>query len=180
MAFRKDCGFVAGPAGKSTGTGKGRTRRTIPRAGSRAKSAAGKAPLGAADNVDVKVKRTLSRTAKMAGRTAITKGGVKSVRKTTASSEKKLGALVAKALPGWKIVDTSANAGGVEDAFVRIERGPSIADLRRKFLHEDGAEDADIFDSEDGRMSVRIRPEQGGDAKTADVGPDGKVTIVQG
>lgn len=70
----------------------------------------------------------------------------------------------------------------MEDEFVKVDQAPSIADLKRKFLRGDDAQDdADSpFETDDGRVPVRIRPEEGGDAKTADVGPDGKVTIVQG
>ena len=94
---------------------------------------------------------------------------------------RKATAALAKEFPGWKIVETPAQqAGSMEDEFVKIDQGPSIADLKRKFLPDDVQDDADPFDADDGRLPVRIRPEQGGDAKTADIGPDGKITIVQG
>ena len=94
-----------------------------------------------------------------------------------------LAAVVSKAMPGWRIVETPAQkAGKVEDGFVKIDQGPSIADLKRKFLRGDDAQDdaGNPFEADDGRIPVRIRPDTGGDAKTADIGPDGKVTIVQG
>ena len=90
--------------------------------------------------------------------------------------------VIAKALPGWKIDEKFSQKADVEDSDMKIDEGPSIADLKRKFLRSDDAQDSaeDAFDADDGRVSVRIRPEVGGDAKTADVGPDGNVTIVQG
>ena len=159
---------VAGTKSKSgSGPGriKSRTRTAVAPAGKRA----------SASSANVAVRKVAApRASKMATKP-------RRASSTTGGLAKRVTAAVAKALPGWKIVDSpTALAGKMEDEYVRIDKGPSIVDLKRKFLHDDVQDGADPFVADDGRVSVRIRPEKGGDAKTADVGRDGKVTIVQG
>jgi hypothetical protein len=91
---------------------------------------------------------------------------------------------VTEQLPGWKLSRTQAVA---EDAAVgaaaRLTPGPTIAELRRKFLGDaaDGADsvEAGAAPSATRIKSVLIEPEDGGPAKVADF-VDGKLTIVQG
>ena len=105
-------------------------------------------------------------------------------RRAADAARKKLDGAVAKELPGWEIVPDEparkANAAEDQDMANSTEQVPSIADLKRKFLGEDAADDTDNAFETDDRKPVRIRPKKGGASKTADVGPDGKVTIVQG
>jgi hypothetical protein len=96
-------------------------------------------------------------------------------------------ALVAAQLPGWKLAPDSSpptQVAGEEDGVMKSEHGPSINQLRRKFLGDDAADGAadssDIFaDVDESRETVRVEPRRGGPAKTADI-KNGKVSIVQG
>src|SRR4051812_25371320 len=84
-----------------------------------------------------------------------------------------LEALVAREMPGWKIdSDAELVVDDVEDHSMRSERGPSIAELRRKFLGDADAADnsPDAFAEVDRKVeTVRIKPSGGGPAKVADV-----------
>ncbi len=120
--------------------------------------------------------------AKMAVKTAKEAAPTKRKAAAKVSRSRNLAAVVKRGLPGYMLVERPLEkADKMEDGFVRIDQGPSLADLKRKFFGDDQADSAgDAFDSDDGRISVRVRPEHGGDAKTADIGRDGRITIVQG
>jgi len=67
---------------------------------------------------------------------------------------------------------------------MKSEMGPDIRQIRKKFFGDDAADDAadgsDIFsDMDESRKTVRVKPEDGGPAKTADI-KNGKISIVQG
>lgn len=88
---------------------------------------------------------------------------------------------IAADLPGWKQVQRKPAAHDTSTA----ESGPSLADLRRKFLGADAAADGvadgtdDYGSTNQRRKTVTVQPEQGGPTKTADI-VNGKVKIVQG
>lgn len=84
-------------------------------------------------------------------------------------------------LPGWEL-DESVSDQDAEDNAVPTDQEPSLSYLKRKFLGEQSASDSDedLLDDQDDRTPVRVKPKRGGRSKTADVTPDGKVTIVQG
>jgi hypothetical protein len=95
----------------------------------------------------------------------------------------RLSAIVEKALPGWELAETAAQQpSGAEDNKMSIDQEPSISYLKRKFLGEDVSDSSEeaLFEEQDSRKPVRVKPKRGGQAKTADVTPDGHVTIVQG
>ena len=93
-------------------------------------------------------------------------------------------AILAAEMPGWKLAsDVGTMAPSVEDG-MKSERGPSLAQLRRKFLGDDAADAPDDAGDMLGELdtsveTVRIQPRKGGPAKTADI-KNGKVSIVQG
>ena len=90
--------------------------------------------------------------------------------------------LISTELPGWKIVADQEIAPAPMEEDMQSDQGPSIADLRRKFLTEDDADApageafADVDQSVE---TVRVQPRNGGPVKTADI-KNGKVAIVQG
>jgi hypothetical protein len=94
---------------------------------------------------------------------------------------------IAKDLPGFKL---ATKAAVVHDAVTGTleaeceEHGPSLKQLRRKFLGDsaDAAESTapdDYGAFESSRVSVRVEPKEGGPTKTADI-KGGKAKIVQG
>ena len=93
---------------------------------------------------------------------------------------------IAKDLPGFKLAQPAPvahDAAGALEAECE-EHGPSIQQLRKKFLGDsaDAAESAapdDYGAFESNRVSVRVEPKKGGPTKTADI-KGGKVKIVQG
>ena len=94
---------------------------------------------------------------------------------------------IAKDLPGFKLAEQSPVAHDAASAALEAEcaeHGPSIQQLRRKFLGDsaDSTESAapdDYGAFESNRVSVRVEPKKGGPTKTADI-KGGKVKIVQG
>jgi hypothetical protein len=88
-------------------------------------------------------------------------------------------------MPGWTLAhDESELMPGVEDTIMKSETGPSIAQLRSKFLGGSAVDAVDTGEDALGNVdtsveTVRIRPSRGGPAKTADI-KNGKVSIVQG
>ncbi|WP_289016293.1 hypothetical protein [uncultured Methylobacterium sp.] len=104
-------------------------------------------------------------------------------------SKKDVVAFIAEQMPDWKLVpdDTAATLGFDDSDMVssmRSEKGPSVEQLRRKFLRQDVADAPGDANSALGSVdtsvaTVRIQPKHGGPAKTADI-RDGRVIIVQG
>jgi hypothetical protein len=98
----------------------------------------------------------------------------------------KLESIVADKMPGWKIVPLSEYAesatAAAKEAGMKVDKGPSIARLRRKFGMADAADNAEPFAGPDPSVeTVQIQPPEGGTAKTADVNVEtGEVKIVQG
>ena len=107
-----------------------------------------------------------------------------------------IAAAVARDLPGFRVVKKTgfvAEASAVDAEKPCDDRGPTLQQLRRKFLGEaaDAADAADSAGAADGgaaddygamdakRVSVQVEPDEGGPAKTADV-ENGRVKIVQG
>lgn len=91
-------------------------------------------------------------------------------------------AVIRAQMPGWQIAKgTVAATGFLKANDMKTDKGPSIDQLRRKFLgtQDAGAERPTIADVNEGVQTVRIRPKDGGPAKTADI-RDGKISIVQG
>lgn len=94
-------------------------------------------------------------------------------------------ALVAKQLPGWKLVSGAVRGGpSKEDNAMQDEQGPSLAQLRRKFLGAnlaDGiADNVPVLGTADKSVqTVQVQNKRGGAIKTADI-KNGKVQIVQG
>jgi hypothetical protein len=94
---------------------------------------------------------------------------------------------IAKDLPGFRLakqapVAHDAVAGTLEAECE--EHGPSLKQLRRKFLGDaaDAQESAapdDYGAFESNRVSVRVEPKKGGPEKTVDI-KGGKAKIVQG
>jgi hypothetical protein len=94
--------------------------------------------------------------------------------------------LLSRRMPGWRLAapvdEPNFTADEVRD--MKVDSGPSIAALRQKFLDssQDAVRSAEVefapIDST--RETVRIEPERGGQAKTADVSDDGEIKIVQG
>jgi hypothetical protein len=96
--------------------------------------------------------------------------------------------VVAEQMPGWKLAPTMRlrSPSYMTEGDMKIETGPSIAQLRRKFLSDgasDGAltaDDSSILANVNRRVkTVQVEPKSGGPAKTADI-RGGKITIVQG
>lgn len=96
--------------------------------------------------------------------------------------------MVSEQLPGFK--PTSAGPS-LADAAARsavksVRPGLSVEELRRKFYGDDSADaseavdESQLLDSAPRVGSVMVEPIDGGPAKTADIGPDGSVKIVQG
>jgi hypothetical protein len=89
-------------------------------------------------------------------------------------------------MPDWLLVgdDERSEADPKDNLKMKIDKTPSIADLRRKYF---GGGDVDGGAADSGPkykmaknvQTVRIKPRRGGPAKTADI-KNGKVTIVQG
>ena len=99
-----------------------------------------------------------------------------------------LQALISDKMPGWRLVKRIASPGFTSDertADMKVDLGPSIEKLRRKFLGPDNAQDAgsgnadEFAPADDARETVQIEPEDGGPAKTADIRGD-QIKIVQG
>jgi hypothetical protein len=112
------------------------------------------------------------------------KAGSRSRRSGQSAEREQLAAKVAQALPDWELCEPAPHSEEAvaedQDMGADVEQGPSIEELKRKFLGEDAADSGPEEFATDDRKPVRIRPKKGGAAKTADVSPDGKVTIVQG
>lgn len=92
-----------------------------------------------------------------------------------------LQASVAADLPGWKVVSNEKlSLPNQEVSDMRTDEGPSIAQLRAKFLGQDaGSTNVPFAKVDDSVQTVRVQPRGGGPAKTADF-KNGKVSIVQG
>jgi hypothetical protein len=99
-----------------------------------------------------------------------------------------LQALISDKMPGWRLAKPVASPGFTSDertADMKVDLGPSIEKLRRKFLNPNNAQDrgpdnADEFaPADEARETVQIEPEDGGPAKTADI-RGGQIKIVQG
>lgn len=91
-------------------------------------------------------------------------------------------AVVKEQMPGWQIAKgTVSVAGSFRMSDMKSETGPTIEQLRRKFLgHQDAGIDAPALGEVDQSVqTVRVRPRDGGPAKTADI-RNGKISIVQG
>lgn len=91
---------------------------------------------------------------------------------------------VTEQLPGWRLSRTQAVAEDVSLAAAgKLTPGPTIAELRRKFLggSSDSADSAEESHAPTATRikSVLIEPEDGGPSKVADL-IEGKLTIVQG
>ena len=105
------------------------------------------------------------------------------------ASAKRLAAIVARQLPGYRLASPHAVvAPGFDSsdtvANMRSEKGPSIEQLRRKFLRDDAVDAAvgvgNALGSVDKAVAtVLVQPKGGGPAKTADI-RNGKIAIVQG
>jgi|GEM_PF-2860890 len=94
--------------------------------------------------------------------------------------------VIAEQMPGWKLApQTKLRSPGLfHEGDMKIETGPSIAQLRRKFLggeaDSDAVDESSMFAAVNRRVqTVQIEPKSGGPAKTADI-RGGKITIVQG
>lgn len=116
-----------------------------------------------------------------------TKAGGNGPRKARATrikagvAQTSLQASVATDLPGWKIVSNEKfTLSNLEASDMRTDEGPSIGQLRAKFLGQDAGGLNDPFAKVDASVqTVRVQPRGGGPAKTADF-KNGKVSIVQG
>jgi hypothetical protein len=94
---------------------------------------------------------------------------------------------IAKSLPGWKLATKAEDAHAAADPTSVKERdhGPTLRQLRAKFLGNDAAADNAADSPEDygtvdeARTSVNVEPDEGGAAKTADI-ENGEAKIVQG
>lgn len=117
-------------------------------------------------------------------------GAVGAARKKTigdAAGKTSLAAIVAEQMPGWKLAPEMKlrSPDLAMEGDVKIDTGPSIAQLRRKFLgggdaDEGVADESTILADVNRRVkTVQIEPKSGGPAKTADI-RGGKITIVQG
>lgn len=96
-------------------------------------------------------------------------------------------ALISEKMPGWRLAKPAASPVFTADELtaMKVDFGPSIEQLRRKFLGPDNAQDG-VFGSADEfapaditRQTIQIEPEDGGPAKTADI-RGGEIKIVQG
>jgi len=89
-------------------------------------------------------------------------------------------------LPGYRLARAVPAPAADEDRDMKIDNGPSIAALRQKFLQPEDGQDAadagqpDFAEPDSTSISVRVEPDDGGPAKTADVSENGEVKIVQG
>lgn len=136
--------------------------------------------------VAVKSKRVRKSGLTNAALAAATAIGTSAAAKRKARGDKFTIASVLKAqMPGWTLAhDEGELMPGVEDTIMKSETGPSIAQLRSKFLGGSAADAVDAGGDALGNVdtsveTVRIRPNRGGPAKTADI-KNGKVSIVQG
>lgn len=89
-------------------------------------------------------------------------------------------------MPDWLLVegDEGSEADPKGNLKMKIDKTPSIADLRRKYFgggEVDGRADnaGPKYKMAKNVQTVRIKPRRGDAAKTADI-KNGKVTIVQG
>lgn len=94
-----------------------------------------------------------------------------------------IAAILKEAMPGWELAQGTValpSLSRVTD--MKSEPGPSIEQLRRKFFPQDAGHNVPTFgDVDKNRRTVRIRPKDGGPAKTADIDVNtGQVSIVQG
>ena len=104
-------------------------------------------------------------------------------------STRRLAAIVARQLPGYKLASPhTVVAPGFDSsdtvANMRSEKGPSIEQLRQKFLRDHAADAAAVARNTLGSVdntvaTVLVQPKDGGPAKTADI-RNGKIAIVQG
>jgi hypothetical protein len=99
-----------------------------------------------------------------------------------------LQALISDKMPGWRLTKLVASPEFTSDertADMKVDMGPSLEKLHRKFLSPNNAQDAgfgnaDVFAAvDDARVTVQIEPDHGGPAKTADI-RGGEIKIVQG
>lgn len=91
-------------------------------------------------------------------------------------------AVVKAQMPGWQIAKgTVAVASGFRMSDMKSQTGPTIEQLRRKFLgpQDAGADAPKLADVDESIQTIRVRPRDGGPAKTADI-RNGKISIVQG
>jgi hypothetical protein len=114
-------------------------------------------------------------------RSALAEAASRLAQKTAASPA----ALVAKQLPGWKLVGEAVQPlQSMEDIVMKNETGPSLAQLRNKFLGAglmDGPSDNAplLGHTDESVQTVQVQRKRGGAVKTADI-KKGKVQIVQG
>lgn len=97
--------------------------------------------------------------------------------------------LIARQLPGWRLAAPASapqlSSFADEVSAMRMDRGLSIAELKQKFLPVSAGDaipvpsNTDFASDGEGVTTVRIEPEDGGPAKTADI-RNGTITIVQG
>ena len=90
-------------------------------------------------------------------------------------------AVIAREMPKWRLAARDEETDlALDENAMKIDQGPSIAKLRRKFgVTDSGPGEPDFAPVDDTVETVRIEPKSGGAAKTADI-KNGKVTIVQG
>jgi|SoiMethySBSTD1v2_1073268.scaffolds.fasta_scaffold15736_2 hypothetical protein len=94
---------------------------------------------------------------------------------------------VKKQLPGWRVAKRDIADAPVEPDHSKVRPGPSVGDLRRKFLTDEelaadansdgGVEEAVGVDP--GRDTFQVASEEGGETKEAEI-YKGKARIVQG
>jgi hypothetical protein len=122
--------------------------------------------------------------AKKAGKSS---GSAKSVKSAKASAtDLSVDEIVEREMPGWRVVNVrqTARIPIADSGTMKSQKGPSIAQLKRKFLGDGardaaGDQDAGFAPVNDKVKTVRIEPKAGGPSKTADI-RKGKINIVQG
>ena len=88
--------------------------------------------------------------------------------------------VVARQMPDWQLVPEVESDVVLDEAAMKVDQGPSIAKLRRKFgVSDSGTGEPDLAPVDPSVETVRIAPKSGGPAKTADI-KNGKIKIVQG
>lgn len=93
--------------------------------------------------------------------------------------------VIEKQLPGWRVAKRDVADAGSEPKEHQVRHGPSVGDLRRKFLTpeelaQDGFTDADVVaDVDPDRDVFQVAAEEGGELKEAEIFK-GRAKIVQG
>ena len=102
-------------------------------------------------------------------------------KKPSPAARESAAGVIARQLPEWQLFEPEVEPDAVvEDHSMKIDNGPSIASLRKKFGGADSdAGEPDFAPVDASVETVRIAPKQGGPAKTADI-KDGRIKIVQG